>query len=1748
MKLIRPPGEDDGEWPAEWIRLSEAFFPSLRQAIAGKTLDTEAVQRVLDAWQETPVSPGENWLPFAEAISRMRAMLWCADHIQKTAPLADSAPPAVSAELPADAPPEARDRADLSLACVRIFRGEASRKRIAVPIALAAELTRLKGGIATLVFDVYAPGNGRLSLSPEENFRISPDEDFTESLNAAWRIALEVANNEDGRSEFPDVLWRAIRESPSMSGLDEKVFIESAGLRLKGRITGRSASGAAARAFRHLLNGTHLDPDVFVLAQVREDATPAGQLEAVGGITAKVEAIADVGHFATVIVTEQDKAEADLAVSRKKANSRIEFEVDPRAMTRIKPMAATLAHLVTIRSQLAEEICLYCTRLIDTLDRTPWFRQGKNIRASDVAVPVRVLKESTGPEPSRSERERTEDDSPNRREREPSRDYVDPELAALYEEATREKRKEEVPWLQERAQVRRAIVLGGPGSGKTFLTQTTGLDLAAAALDAVRKQRTGLDCVAVPVHLTLASLARPDLPPDPAEAVLKLLREEWSPTPCFLSWLKERLRTASTWLLLDALDEVPETHRPALTDRLRAIDSQGWQTRRLLTCRPANWTRELIPWADLTEYELAPLNSVEIRQFVQRSFASDGARSNTLVQALNRNYPLAHAARTPLIATFLCLAHEETAVTTTTRRAELYAHVVRGLARRAWKEKPLAKTDPHVDDLVRFLVRIALPLFERHPAGNLFAHNEITTALEGNKGLPIPLSVLEAQRAGHPMPSLETWPTLLRDELLQAGILIGAGLRDGMETQFSFAHRSLLEYLVARNLNGEINAKGWKCLKGFVDKKSWHPAWQETVVFLAGLMDNPVPLLALLADAAKDDMTRQRLCLAGRCLSELSPEGRRVYQSALEWRKNIVQEPSERLSKPKVAHNVIRLWRTIAEPLLRFSRACQNALRCRNADEGQFSDELQTPDIASEVLQLWWNAEPRARFSHVTNTLPAIGAASASELVPELLRRSQEASAKTRGRALEALGYVGSAAATEPALSRLTDCLGNSNREVRLSVAEALGRMGAAGATEQVLSRLTESLRDHEPKARPIAAKDSAPCGVPRSVGGAVPRAAEQRPDLTIGCQPFRSSSTPPTNDQVQQLLDEFKDVNKKAEDNLRDLKRKIAETDMKYAQALVQYDISMMEAAKRILLEQLGLGRASDCDVRSSTAKALGELGAAAATEPVLSRLADCLRDPEKEVRSEAAEAFGRMGAAAATEPVLRRLTDCLRDPEKKVRSEAVEAFGRMGAAAAAGSVLSRLSDCLRDPEKEVRSKAAKAFGRMGAAAATEPVLRRLTDCLRDPEEEVRSKAAEACGRMGAAAATEPVLSRLTDWLRDPEEEVRSKAVEAFGRMGAAAATEPVLRRLTDWLRDPEEEVRSKAVEAFGRMGAAAATEPVLRRLTDWLHDPEGDVRSSAVEALGRLGAAAATEPVLSRLTDCLRDPERKVCCAAARALGELGAAAASKPALSRLTDWLRDPEADVRSSAAQALGRLGAVAATEPVLNCLTGRLRDPERKVRCAAARALGELGAAAASKPALSRLADCLRDPEMRVRLSAVLALRELGAAAATEPALSRLADCLRDPEMRVRLSAVLTLRELGAAAATEPVLSRLTDCLRGPSMIEPIFAAQALGRMGSAAATEAVLSRLTDCLGDPDREVRHRAAEAFVELGAVAATEPVLRRLTECLGDADDFVRKDATVALQRFLGGGVRWFAGRRGALVVRTVAELSGEAELLNG
>ncbi|MBI2459572.1 MAG: hypothetical protein HYV53_03415 [Parcubacteria group bacterium] len=61
----------------------------------------------------------------------------------------------------------------------------------------------------------------------------------------------------------------------------------------------------------------------------------------------------------------------------------------------------------------------------------------------------------------------------------------------------------------------------------------------------------------------------------------------------------------------------------------------------------------------------------------------------------------------------------------------------------------------------------------------------------------------------------------------------------------------------------------------------------------------------------------------------------------------------------------------------------------------------------------------------------------------------------------------------------------------------------------------------------------------------------------------------PKTNNQVKNLLAEFKTANEKAKNYLSDLGKKIAELDLKYAQGLVKNDIAILRAAKTVLLNK---------------------------------------------------------------------------------------------------------------------------------------------------------------------------------------------------------------------------------------------------------------------------------------------------------------------------------------------------------------------------------------------------------------------------------------------------------------------------------------------------------------------------------------------------------------------------------------------------
>lgn len=1213
-------------------------------------------------------------------------------------------------------------------------------------------------------------------------------------------------------------------------------------------------------------------------------------------------------------------------------------------------MSATLSQLVSLRSQLTEQVEDYCVRLIKELNQIPWLRQSTRTAASATAVPVRIFKESTRPDPPEgggfreggpSSPEGGGNDELARRE--VARHDTDPETARLYEEpGASETRREEVPWLQEQSQVRRAVVLGGPGSGKSFLTQTTAIDLARATLDALQNCRARLDNLELPLHCTLARFAaagRPD--DDAAAALLGLVKNDFSPASCFLAWLKQRLTSRTTWLILDALDEVREGHSDTLIGRLRAIESQCWQSRVLLTCRPANYAREHVPWAELVEYELAPFNPLEIRQFVQRWFGSDKTRSDALVQALDRNYPLAHAARVPLLATFLCLAHEEASVTATTRRVELYGRVVRGLARRAWKEKPLARTDPHVDDMVRFLVGIARPLFQRHPAGNLFTHEEITRELEQCSNLPVPWAALEASRTGQPMQPAASWPTLLRDELLEAGVLVGAGLRNGQETQFSFAHRSLLEYLVARSLNEQAKAKGWSSIAEYVDRMAWLSEWQEVIILLAGELGDPQPMLEMLFNPKPtptnphgDDLFRHRLGLAGQCLSEL-PAAFAAHQSSLPgqittsivfcwWEHKLKQSeftvvhlqrafPALAQGNARMVEKTLLSWLgdslptdydslyAVVEAFRHFGSLAarpkiltrlaellshpMGSLRAAAADiVGELGSAAATPQILTELSRVLFDENYQARMN-AGRAVKRLGRAAAAPVFLGRLIDSLSASdGWVRATAAEAVGRLGSSAATPEILARLADLLSDPDRlaAVRAAAAWAVGKLGVTAATPEILARLVPLLSDPDEHLRTTAKEAVDKLG-----------SAAATPEILAGLAHMRRQIIVPTPEALARL-----------------------------AQLLNE----------------------NDPHARRQAAEAVAQVGRAAATPQILAGLAQMLSNRDHLLQFAASRALWNLGNAAATPEIVGKLADLLGAPDEATRVTAAEVVGMLGSAAATPEVLARLPSLLSEPNKYVRRAAAGMVWRLGKAAARPEVLERLPRLLADPDRVVQTSVTLIVREFGRATATQELLAHLPKLLDDPNDGVRAAAARTVRDLGKAAATPEILARFPQMLSDSSLHVRSAAAGAVGGLGPMEVTPEILDRLPQLLGKHKGE-HQTAIWAMKRLGSAAATPELLSRLADLLCEPPHSRGCivtdpvhdAVEEVLEHLGQAAATPEFLKQLAQLLN--VGDSRGfRAARVVGKFGKVAATPQILASLAQGLNSTEFRSRHSCATAL------------------------------------------------------------------------------------------------------------------------------------------------------------------------------------------------------------------
>jgi hypothetical protein len=339
-------------------------------------------------------------------------------------------------------------------------------------------------------------------------------------------------------------------------------------------------------------------------------------------------------------------------------------------------------------TQLPAAVQQYLQRLIEQLDDHPLVLQRAEAhQPAALHAPARAGHQTTPPR-GRKPRRPSEREGAEAQKEKPGDAYA--ELQAPLYELTREyAQKEEIRWEEFVRRVqheKRAALIGAPGSGKTFGTRHLVLTLAQQAVQQLQNG-AALDAIQIPLWLPASLLAEKG---NLASAIAEYLPN--APT----EWLQHTLKQGRFLLVIDALDELPETQQNRFRDCAQQLDNTTGIV--LVTCRTMHWEErsQWLGWKKLPDAaELAPLNLREQRAIAERFFSENPRGAQAMQQRLRESYVLRHACRTPLLLTFACLLQSENQLRSDLTYAQLYAHILRRLIQGTWRNaaEPLASSE-----------------------------------------------------------------------------------------------------------------------------------------------------------------------------------------------------------------------------------------------------------------------------------------------------------------------------------------------------------------------------------------------------------------------------------------------------------------------------------------------------------------------------------------------------------------------------------------------------------------------------------------------------------------------------------------------------------------------------------------------------------------------------------------------------------------------------------------------------------------------------------------------------------------------------------------------------------------------------------------------------------------------------------------------------------------------------------------------
>jgi len=255
------------------------------------------------------------------------------------------------------------------------------------------------------------------------------------------------------------------------------------------------------------------------------------------------------------------------------------------------------------------------------------------------------------------------------------------------------------------------------------------------------------------------------------------------------------------------------------------------------------------------------------------------------------------------------------------------------------------------------------------------------------------------------------------------------------------------------------------------------------------------------------------------------------------------------------------------------------------------------------------------------------------------------------------------------------------------------------------------------------------------------------------------------------------------------------------------------------------------DPDVRADAARALGELGADEALEPLLTLLSD---DEVAEVRSAAAKALGQIDGSRVIQPLI----DALEDRSSMVKKSAEEGLALCGEQA-----VEPMIELLESEDEGLYQSAVDVLSAIGSPAAAP-----LVELLTNRDEQVRTGAHEALVNMGSAGVPD-----LVDSFDRNKKSLGNKIVDVLVDIRSDA-----VHPLISLFNNTDDDIVNWAMEALVEIGQPSI-DPLINSLAD-------DARRNYVHAtLLEIG-----EPAVDPLITVLSDPD--LCTPAGDVLIDMG------------------------------------------------------------------------------------------------------------------------------------------------------------------------------------------------------------------------------------------------------------------------------------